>query len=408
MTANRLHNLDVIRGVAILGILFMNIHLFALPQAAYINPDWHGRATLTDQLVFSFQHLFVDGRFMTLFCLLFGAGIVLMQEKLNRNGLAPKKTLQRRLGWLLLFGWIHGTFIWFGDILFVYALAGLLLVKVGFLSLPPRQLIARGLGFFASGQLLLLLVWLIYPILPDDVAAEFGSGFTLSAEQISEDAALWTGPWLPQVIEQLQRHLLEGTVSVLLSYFWSICGLMMIGAALYKLGIFQRGLSPAWQWGCLAAGLSLSGLNLGEMWQDNFANPRAMYSVWNYVAALPMALFYVAVLVKLSNAFGNRLIILRHAGRMAFTLYILQSVVMVLVFRWWWPELYGELDRLTLFGIALLFSAIQTVVANAWLQRFGQGPLERLWRHLTYQPIRKVTGFCRLLADKLYTTKSGK
>ncbi len=382
MTSTRLHNLDVIRGIAILGIPFMNIHIFALPEAAYVNPDWNHQAALSDKLIFSLQHLFIDGRFMTLFCLLFGAGMVLMWEKLQKEGLPANKLIQRRLNWLLLFGAIHGTFLWFGDILFVYALAGLFLMQTGFPTLQLGQLVKRGILFFACGQIFLLLIWLLYPFLPNDIVAELGAGFTLSDAQIAEDVSLWTGPLLPQLAAQLRLHILEGTLSSVMSYFWSIGGLMMIGAAIYKAAIFQKGFSVRWQWCLFVAGLLLSSLNLTTIWQDNFANPRVMYSVWNFIAALPIALFYISIIAKVSNA--SHLMIFRSVGRMAFTLYIFQSLVLVFMFRWGWPELYGKLDRLTLFSTALAFSAVQIVLANVWLRHFRQGPLEYLWRHLTY------------------------
>ena len=124
MANGRLASLDNIRGIAMLGILFMNLLSIAGPFAAYSNPHWHNQGSFTDTLVFSFQHLFFDTRFMSLFCLLFGAGLALLWDKLQQRGYQPEKIIYRRLRWLLLFGFIHGVFIWFGDILFNYALAG--------------------------------------------------------------------------------------------------------------------------------------------------------------------------------------------------------------------------------------------------------------------------------------------
>ena len=114
-------SIDVLRGFALLGILLMNIASFAMPDAAYFNPLAYADHW-SNQLIYGLTHVFADQKFMALFSLLFGASVILMASKLEARGQNPFKIHLIRNAWLLVFGLVHGIFIWIGDILFVYAL----------------------------------------------------------------------------------------------------------------------------------------------------------------------------------------------------------------------------------------------------------------------------------------------
>ncbi|MBT4400650.1 MAG: hypothetical protein HOD37_14320, partial [Bacteroidetes bacterium] len=122
----RLVSIDILRGVAVLGILIMNIQSFSMVSAAYSNPMAYGDMTGLNKWIFIFSHIIADTKFMSLFSILFGASILLFAGRLQATGLIPSKIFYRRNSWLLLFGLIHGFLIWHGDILLSYALCGYL------------------------------------------------------------------------------------------------------------------------------------------------------------------------------------------------------------------------------------------------------------------------------------------
>lgn len=386
----RLTSLDTIRGIAVLGILFMNLFMMAAPQTAYTSPDWNSNASNSDYWVYAIQHLFFDGRFMALFCLLFGAGLALFWEKTEIRGYPAKKVLYQRLGWLLLFGALHAIFIWFGDILFCYALAGLFVVATSLIHQAPKSLLKIGIGLFAAGYLLFTLIWYLLPLVPEEfLTGKFGAELYSPAE-VTVDLALWTGPYTDQVLNQALLFIGFLTTMIFMGLIWSVAGLMLTGIALYKLNIFRTGLKPHTQWLLLSGGLLLSGYDLWISWQIGFNNSRNIFSPWNFIAALMMALGYLSLIVKASNYYRNQENLFSRVGRMAFSFYIFQSISMILLFRWIAPELYGQLDRLSLIGIAVAMSVLQIFLAKLWLARFKQGPLETLWRKLTWRGFHKT------------------
>ncbi|MCV6605113.1 MAG: DUF418 domain-containing protein [Porticoccaceae bacterium] len=388
MPVERIHSLDSIRGIAMLGILFMNITAMALPDAAYFNPCWReGDCTATDLWVYSFQHLFFDARFMTLFCLMFGAGMALLWQKCHDKNYPARKILTRRLSWLLLFGAVHGVLIWQGDILLSYALAGLLVIATKMVQRQSRTLLIAGSSVFIVGHLFTAIMWLLYPLMPTELATEFTAGYALTPNELSGEIALWTGPYPGQVFEQLLGvlEIVFGTLVTGMFFIWF--GLVTLGIALYQLGIFQRGLTPALQWALLAIGLTISAADLVMAWNNQFQSGRNLYSPWNSLAALPVALAYLSLIARWCQRRRQAIPLVSAVGRMAFTFYIFQSVTMVLLFRWIVPELYGQLDRLSLFSIAAAMTVLQIALANIYLKKWPQGPLEKGWRYLTYRNV---------------------
>ncbi|HWH23216.1 MAG TPA: DUF418 domain-containing protein, partial [Allosphingosinicella sp.] len=138
----RIASLDIIRGVAVMGILAMNIVAFAMPFAAYLNPRAFGMEGTADYLSWLFSFIFIDGKMRGLFSFLFGASMLLGIERAGAKGEDPRKVHFRRMIWLLVFGLIHLYLIWFGDILTGYALVGM--IAWFFRKLPPGRLIAWG------------------------------------------------------------------------------------------------------------------------------------------------------------------------------------------------------------------------------------------------------------------------
>jgi uncharacterized protein len=142
----RLVSLDVLRGIALLGILIMNIQSFAMINAAYLNPTAFGDLTDFNKTVWILSHVLADQKFLSIFSMLFGAGIILFCENVKKKGYLPASFYYRRLFWLFTFGLIHGYLFWHGDILVAYAICGALAFI--FRKLRPAVLIAIGLILF--------------------------------------------------------------------------------------------------------------------------------------------------------------------------------------------------------------------------------------------------------------------
>jgi len=157
---DRIVSIDLLRGVAVLGILIMNIQHFSMPTAAYINPSAYGDLTGLNRWVWIISHMLASGKFMSIFSILFGAGILLFTQRAELKGLNSAVLHYRRMGWLLLFGLMHAYLLWTGDILVSYSLCGMLVFL--FRSKRPTTLIRIACAFFLVPLLLdFLFAWSI-------------------------------------------------------------------------------------------------------------------------------------------------------------------------------------------------------------------------------------------------------
>lgn len=368
----RLAQLDIIRGVAILGILLINIYAFAMPPLQAHQLYWHeGGFSALDEGLFAGYQLLIQGRFITLFTLLFGVSLLLLHE---RYGLSY---LRRRLRWLAVFGLLHGCFIWFGDILLWYALTGLFILRRGYLALDSKQLYRKALLFFLVGQILSLVTTVI--VLSH---GSYDAGI-LSAEQVMAEQSLWTGSYLAQVTAMLQLTI-NMFFGFLLSQLWYTAGIMLLGVALYKSDWFHRGYNSK-----LTTGLFVLALLLSAAVQiaDSVTHYQMALNIVlpiGAVAALLMALAYASWLIRSDNTILAAWLI--PCGRLSLTLYLGQSIVMVLLFRVIKPEWFASLDRAILLLIACSAIVIQLLLCRGYFRYFNQGPMEYLWRKLSRVP----------------------
>ena len=148
----RIVSLDVLRGFAILGILIMNIQSFSMIGAAYLNPTAYGNLTGLNRVVWTLGHLFADMKFISIFSMLFGAGVVLFATRLESRGQRPGPVHYRRTFWLLVIGLAHGFLLWYGDILAIYALIGFIVYL--FWRRSPLALLITGVAVMCVGTLL--------------------------------------------------------------------------------------------------------------------------------------------------------------------------------------------------------------------------------------------------------------
>ena len=149
LEAERIQSIDVLRGFALLGILVMNVQSFAMIDSAYKIPTTYGDFQGVNYCVWLLSHLFADQKFMTIFSMLFGAGIVLMSRRREKTGLRPAAVHYRRMGVLLLFGLLHAYLLWYGDILVTYALCGM--PAFLFRKVRPRRVILLGILGLSGG-----------------------------------------------------------------------------------------------------------------------------------------------------------------------------------------------------------------------------------------------------------------
>lgn len=366
--------LDFVRGVAILGILLLNISAFGLPKAAYLNPAWSGSASLSDAWTWALLDLLAQVKFLTLFALLFGAGLQLLLPR-------GKRWIQSRLTLLALLGFIHGLFFWDGDILLAYALVGLVSWRMVREAHHVKSLFNTGVVLYLTGIAVLVLLGLI-------------SG-TAANRSWAPDAAnlqyeqYWKLHGGMEAVSNRADMLSDNLLALGAQYGWQLAGMMLMGAALMRSGWLkgQFSLRHYRRTGALlvAAGMAVNLPAIFAQW----------YLAWDYrwcafllqapreLSAPLQAIGYAAL------AWGYwpqlcrfRLVgAIACVGRMALTNYLLQTLICTTLF--YHLGLFMRFDRLQLLAFVPPIWAVNLLVSSLWLRRFRQGPVEWMWRQLT-------------------------
>ncbi len=402
----RIRSLDVLRGIAVLGILLVNIRLFSMPSATYLNPTLWGDFTGANQAVWLLVHVFAEAKFLTLFSMLFGAGMCLFADRQAARGGAPGPRHFRRMGWLLLFGMAHAYLLWPGDILVTYAVCGSLAYLLARLlrRRTPVALFGVGLVLILVPCVMNLAIGaaVLSPNVPGEVVAELQSAWAPHPAVLEAEAEAWRGGWLEQQPQRAAQSFEMQAVVLPAFALWFSTGAMLIGMAFYRMGLIQAERSDRF-YGWFAA-LCMAGLPFvlwGVWW--NFLGDWdwriSMFSgsVFNTFGAPLMAIAYMslamlAVRRRFLPALQDRL---AATGRMAFTNYILQTLICTGVFYGHGLGLFGQVDRVGQLGIVFAVWAFQLLLSPIWLRRFRSGPLEWGWRALTYgrlPPFRSRTG----------------
>jgi len=404
----RIDTLDFIRGLAVMGILAANIIAFGQPFEAYMYPS----AFLTDPgdpngWMWIAQFVAIDGKMRGLFTLLFGAGIYLFMEKAWARG--GTRGLQAwRLAILMVFGMVHFFFIWPGDILFYYALFGF--VALACLKWSIKTQLWVGLAGYMLGVLIYAAMFTTFWAIADTSFGEIspelaearagmiaGIDETLARGDVP-NAAIAAGDYGTLVMHRLTEQWSEPLNNAML-FGLETLPLMLIGVALYRLGFFNGAIGRAkllrWGWiGVIAGGLAHLAIGLAvQAGGFTFYGTLAAYIGWSPLPRLWMVLGLAALLVAYAPSatgwLGERI---RAAGRAAFTNYLGTSILMMLVFHGWALGLFGELSRPQLYFVVVLAWAVMLAWSKPWLDCFRYGPLEWLWRSLTYRtvfPLRK-------------------
>jgi uncharacterized protein len=391
--SERVETIDILRGLALFGILAANIRGFAGPPITYFMPHLFWTA-LNDRIAQAFIDTFVQGKFITIFAFLFGVGFAVQFDRANARGAKFGWTYSRRLFVLLLFGLIHGLLIWFGDILLVYALDGFLLLlfrkrrdktlviwAVILLSIMP--LVMTG-GFIAS-QLGVRL--------PD---------LTPPAAEIAKAADVYAnGTWLEiqklRALDAVKHN--WGFAPILL---WQVLGVFLLGTLAWRKRVFHpapeslpRYRTAMW-WG-LVVGIAGNAALTFARWIDPSPMPKTWMGSLTVpvmvisVPALSLGYICFVILICQDAQWRARLHHFAAVGRTALTNYLLQSVIGTLIFYSYGLGFFGA-GPAGLLPVTFVIFAAQMVASSWWLARYRFGPVEWLWRRLTYKgplPMRR-------------------
>ena len=394
----RIDAIDILRGVALLGILIINIQSFAMPQLAYSNPTVFGDLEGANLYVWIASRMLAEQKFMTIFSMLFGAGIVLMAGRADARG-NRRRVHYRRMGWLLGLGLLHAHLFWHGDILFLYAVCGMLIYPLR--RQPPVRLLVLGALLLAVGSAVLIAFGMLLPYLPENERAVLiADAWQPSAAAIEAELAAWRGGWLDQQPFR-SAFALEFESSVLIAFgVWRAGGLMLIGMALFKYGVFSARL-PSRIYAVLiavavAVGLPLQAYGIAA----DFARGWQIWSLFIgvqfiYWPSIAVSLGYVGlVMLACREATLRRLTgSLAAVGRTALTNYLLQTILCTTIFYGHGFGLFGSVDRIGQVGVVAAVWVVQLVASPLWLRRFRFGPVEWVWRWLTYgvrPPLRRT------------------
>jgi uncharacterized protein len=400
--STRISHLDILRGFALLGILLMNIQSFSMPSAAYLNPMAWGDLQGANFGVWAFSHLFADLKFIGLFSILFGAGVCLFAQ--NAQAKLGSATLlhYKRNAWLLLFGLIHAHFIWYGDILYSYALCSFWVFW--FRNKSPRFLILSSLLCLSVASLYSLFVH--FSLTVGYIPAQSVSGIMRfwqpGTAQLEHEIAAYTGDMLSQLKQRHEEALFMQTDVFLSTFIWRAGGMMLLGMALFKSGVLSGQKSTGFYVKLTVIGLALgfatSVYGLQQNLNHQFALDYSMFfgSQFNYWGSVLTTLGYIglinlAINFKIAIGLQTRL---AAVGQMAFSNYIFHSVVATFIFYGHGFGLYSQVQRVWQLALVLLIWVFQLWASPLWLKHYRFGPLEWLWRSLTYwqrQPLKRVS-----------------
>lgn len=411
----RVEALDTVRGFALLGILLMNICSFGMPSAAEGNPTAWGGATGADYWFWWVQAVFWSGKMRALFSICFGAGVIYLTSRVEAKGGSAADVYYRRTFWLMVFGMIHAYFLWYGDILYPYALCGLVLYPMR--KMGPRWLTAIGVvmivatciasGISANDTKESRDAYRGIPphaTVAKDVEGARGAykgmlhDWQPSLEKIDVELKAYRGSYAEAFAHRSGVRWAWDSQPYFNAGSWDFLAFMLIGMALAKWNV----LAGAWQrstYAWVAVGGIASGSAVG-VWAANheaasgFTPVAALeaYTVYQLVRLL-MSMGYLAAIVGIVQAgwLTGLTRSLGAVGRMAFSNYIMHTVICTTLFYGHGLGWFGKLQRHELYYVVGSIWLFQLVVSPVWLRIYRFGPLEWCWRSLTYwkrQPMR--------------------
>jgi len=386
----RIVSLDMLRGVAVLGILIMNIQSYSMISAAYINPTAFGDLMGWNKWVWILSHLFADQKFMTIFSLLFGAGVLIFTERLESKGYSPLGIHYRRIFWLILIGMSHAYLLWYGDILVPYAMCALILVLLRKLS--ANALVAIGSLMILIPSLLYLMFGLSWAFIPPEGQQGIEMSWLPSAQLINKELMTYRSGWFEQMPLRIKEAVSFQTFIFLIYTGWRVAGMMLIGMALYKWDILSAKKSNSFylinSFVGFIIGLPIIILGITENFALDWRVNYSMFLGWqfNYWGSIFLAWAYISLTMLIYRlATDSRLVkALAAVGRMALSNYLMQTIICTFIFYGHGLGWYGSVERTGQILLVLCIWILQLILSPIWLTRFRFGPAEWLWRSLTY------------------------
>lgn len=411
--SERIASLDIMRGVVLCGILLMNINGMALAEPSYSNPTIAGGSEGLDLYTWMATNMFFEGTMRALFSLLFGVGMFVLLDRLEKSGagIEAANIYFRRLMWMMLFGIIHAyLLLWVGEILFTYSLMGFLVYS--FRKLAPKTLIIIACVLFIIGTL-----WnygdyveeqkLTSQAIEIETYKSEGKELTQELKEVNQElekrAYERSSEHVNSVNEDMRKnyfHVVAFLAPINVhfhSYYtyrydaWDVLSMMLLGIALFKLDILSARRSYRF-YGLMALLGYLVGISVnyfetttiinGDFSALSFAKSGITYDF----GRVPTAMGHIAMIMLLSKA--PILIFLKRAlssvGKMALTNYLMHSVFAMFIFTGAGFGLFGTFMRHELIYIVLSIWLFQLIVSPIWLKYYHYGPAEWLWRYLSY------------------------
>jgi len=403
----RIQIVDILRGFALFGILLVNMIIFARPFQSILLPlepglPWFERAA--EWLI----HFLGEGKFYSLFSMLFGLGLTLQMERIEAKGGRFVPLYMRRLLVLLGIGLVHAFLIWVGDILIMYAVIGFILIL--FRKAKPRTL------------MIWIVILIAIPIvfnLASTGLVSLANAFPEGAAQIEEAMQITGDTYRADVataariyatgnfFEITARRYYDYTSMGFISFFvlgFNVLAMFLLGVFIGRRGLFRdlAGNRPVFKklllWGLIVGGIGnfVYATLIMDIARYEPTWRLAIATISQAVGAPMLMLAYVSAICLLAGrpGVGERLKVLAPVGQMALSNYLTQSIVCTLLFYGYGFGLFGKVGAAAGIGITIILYLLQVPFSNWWRKRFNYGPAEWVWRSLTYkraQPIKATS-----------------
>jgi uncharacterized protein len=395
----RIVSIDVLRGVAVLGILLMNIVSFSMVTSAYQSPAVYGDLSGVDWITWLILHYVADTKFMSIFSILFGAGVCIFMERAQAKGHNAWKLQASRMSWLFVIGMLHAYLLWFGDILVAYAICGMLIAMMRHWKPAILFIVGFILMFAVPIGFMVFMYWTMQFWPEEEVLRMRDSGLLTSLEMQAEITA-YTGSWIDQLAH---RAIFAAMLQFLIFPFylvWHCAGLMMIGMAAYKWNVLSASRSVRFysMTMLVSAVIGFPLISIGVWYKQQHEWDPALVnfldSNWNLVGGVFVAIVWICFVMLICKlrlfTFARKA--LAATGQMALTNYLGQTIICTLLFYGHGFGWYSQFERVELLYVVVAIWAFQILFSLFWLTFFCFGPFEWLWRSATYlswQPLKK-------------------
>jgi uncharacterized protein len=368
----RIQSIDVMRGIAILGIFLTNMLAFHSP-VLYLNPYiwWSSKI---DQNIYNFIDFFVQASFYPLFALLFGFGLMIIKRRSIDKGISFTPIAIRRLSFLLLIGCIHAFFIWHGDILITYAIFGL--IALLFLHLSGKTLVITGVLIYIIPNFLLLLLMIVVS-LTSSVPEYSNHDEALQSVKVYQEGTFWE-----ITLQRIHDWNMVNGLEALPILFFTIFPFLLIGAGIAK----QEWISNSVKNKKLLKIILVFFILLGSLFKLLPFVVRNLISeyVQDIFGGPLLAAAYATFVILLMDKFARHLHVFQAVGKLAISNYLFQSIVATLIFYSYGLGLYNKISVAQGTLLALIIFIIQVIISNKWVQHYQFGPVEWIWRAFTY------------------------